>query len=236
MSDGRCFNYQSSVASLQEKQLILLAGAILGALFGSKLLHLLEHFPAILDSGDLLLWIGGKSILGTLLGATLAVEISKKIIQWPHSTGDLWVVPLAVGMMIGRIGCQLAGPEDLTYGVPSSPPWGWNYGDGIQRHPTAIYEILWLAFTVILVRIRKITIRPGLSFALFILLYSTGRLVLEFFKPPFGLAIPGTLPVALYLNLTAIQWAAIVGMIWFSILSWIRWHEYRNQRITLPAG
>ena len=42
--------------------------------------------------------------------------------------------------MIGRWGCHFAGLADGTYGVPTTLPWGVDYGDHIARHPVALYE------------------------------------------------------------------------------------------------
>jgi hypothetical protein len=44
------------------------------------------------------------------------------------------------------------GVYEETYGLPSSLPWAMDLGDGIQRHPVALYEIifliaLWLSLT-----------------------------------------------------------------------------------------
>lgn len=195
-------------------RLALIAGAVFGAFLGSKLLHVAEHFYALSNAGDWTLWIGGKSVLGGLLGGTLGVEIAKRSIGWTPSTGDAWVPALAAGLMIGRIGCQLSGPWDLTYGIPTNLPWQWDYGDGIGRHPTALYEIggvatLWLAIS------HWKTRAPGAKFAGFMAGYCVLRWWLEFLKPPFGAPVEGTLPVELYDGLTAIQWVAVGGFGYF---------------------
>src|SRR4051794_32028839 len=52
-----------------EQTLIVLAGAIIGALFGSKLLAILESFPDYWNNrADPTVWFGGKTIVGGLLG------------------------------------------------------------------------------------------------------------------------------------------------------------------------
>jgi prolipoprotein diacylglyceryltransferase len=196
-------------------RLALIAGAACGAFAGSKLLHVLEHLPALVEANELVLWMAGKSLLGGLLGGTLGVELVKRSIKWTRPTGDAWVGALAAGIMVGRVGCQLSGLWDLTYGGPTSLPWAWDYGDGIGRHPTAAYEIvlvglLWAALA------RWRTAAPGARFAAFILGYCAIRFGLELMKPPFAGPAPGTLPVALYAGLTAIQWAALGGAAYFA--------------------
>jgi phosphatidylglycerol---prolipoprotein diacylglyceryl transferase len=123
----------------------VVAAAVAGAALGSKLLYLLEdpqltvrslHNPAYL--------IGGKTIVGALAGGLISVELIKRYIGLHQSTGDLYAIPLALGIAIGRIGCFLTGLSDNTCGTPTSLPWGINFGDGIPRHPTQLYEIIFL--------------------------------------------------------------------------------------------
>lgn len=64
------------------------------------------------------------------------------------STGDLYAIPLALGIAIGRVGCFLTGLPDNTYGTATALPWGINFGDGIPRHPTQLYEVLFLLLLI----------------------------------------------------------------------------------------
>lgn len=188
---------------------LLLGCALFGAAVGSKGLHVLEHLPALLERNELALWLGGKSVLGGFLGGTLGVELGKKAIGWRSSTGDAWVPALALGLVLGRLGCQLSGTWDQTYGNVTSLPWAWDYGDGLGRHPVALYELL------LVIALWAITRRwlasPGATFAAFMGGYCALRFGLEFLKPPFGVAAPSTLEVARFAGLTAIQWAALPG-------------------------
>ncbi|MBV8659621.1 MAG: prolipoprotein diacylglyceryl transferase [Burkholderiales bacterium] len=194
---------------------LIIAAAIFGAFIGSKLLHILEHLPYLLRAQDWHLWLGGKSVLGGFLGGTLGVELAKRTIAWRTATGDAWIPALPVGLMIGRIGCQVSGLWDQTFGVPTSLPWAWDYGDHIGRHPAAAYEIILVGLLAWAV-MRHVPRGSGRRYALFMAGYCVIRVVLEFIKPPFGLGAPGTLPVTLYLHLTAIQWAAVLGMGYFA--------------------
>jgi len=120
----------------------LIAAAVAGAALGSKLLFWLEdpqltwhnlHNPAYL--------VGGKTIVGALVFGLISVEIMKRYIGVRQSSGDLYAIPLAIGIAIGRIGCFLTGLSDNTYGIPTRLPWAVDFGDGIPRHPTQLYEI-----------------------------------------------------------------------------------------------
>jgi len=203
--------------------LLLIGGAALGALLGSKALHVLEHLPSLAVSSDFHLWLAGKSILGGLMGGTLGVEIVKRYVGWRQPTGDPWVPALVAGLLVGRLGCQLSGTWDLTYGIPTAVPWAWNYGDGVGRHPTAIYEMILVALVFGLTLLMPLP--KGGRFAMFMIGYCAIRLGLEWLKPPFGESAPDTLPVALYAHLTAIQWAALLGLAWYFLLLRIRFRD-----------
>lgn len=137
----------------------MIAVAVSGAAIGSKFLFWLEdpqltwhnlHNPAYL--------LGGKTIVGALAFGLLTVELTKRYIGLRQPTGDLYALPLAVGIAIGRIGCFLTGLSDNTYGTPSNLPWAVNFGDGIPRHPTQLYEIVFLLLLIpILYRVLKRT-------------------------------------------------------------------------------
>ena len=128
-----------------ERRWAVIAAAALGALLGSRVLGLLEQAPRVGWSWTAL-WEpgGGKTIVGGLLGAWLVVELAKRVAGIRGRTGDVFAVPLCVGIAIGRVGCFLAGLPDDTYGKPTSLPWGVNFGDGIRRQPTQLYEIVFL--------------------------------------------------------------------------------------------
>lgn len=198
--------------ALFSDNLLILGSAIFGAMLGSKLLHICEHFHA-LESQPLDVWLDGKSLLGGFLGGTLAVEIAKRSVGWTQRTGDAWVLPLTVGIVIGRIGCQMSGLWDQTYGNPTSLPWAWNYGDGVGRHPVAAYEAVLVICAYLVIRL--VRGQPGLRFACLMTAYCAIRLGLEFLKPPFAPPAPDTLPTRLAAGLTAIQWAAIAGLIYY---------------------
>jgi hypothetical protein len=113
------------------------------ALLGSKLLSGLEN-PARSASAPLVAVLSSKTIVGGLIGGLIAVEIVKKIAGIRTPTGDLFAIPLCVGIAVGRIGCFLTGLDDGTFAVATTLPWGINFGDGIARHPTQLYEIVCL--------------------------------------------------------------------------------------------
>ena len=202
----------------------VLAGAAVGALVGSRLLGLAEQWPTLLaawQSGHLLALLvspGGKTIVGGLLGAWLSVEIVKKLNGIHRRTGDLFALPLCVGIAIGRIGCFIAGLADDTYGKPTNLPWAVNLGDGIGRHPVQIYEILFLILIGIVISL-KLTLPEGARFRIFLASYLGWRFAIDFLKPQ---------PVIHGLNL--IQWSCLVGIV-FLMIDWFQMPKERHASV-----
>ena len=116
-----------------------LSCAAAGAALGARGLAWLANPDATYDLTSVLL--GGKTIVGGLIGGLVGVELVKLAMGIRRSTGDLYAPALAVAIAIGRIGCLLTGVADDTSGTPTSLPWGMDLGDGISRHPTQIYEM-----------------------------------------------------------------------------------------------
>lgn len=191
-----------------DEGVVIAAGAIIGAALGAKLSYWLDDpLTAFADFPNWRHLIEGKSIIGALLGGVLGVETAKRIAHLTDSSGDAFVLPLTVGMCIGRVGCFLAGLPDHTYGTPTSLPWGVDFGDGISRHPTQIYEIVFLLAQFVAIHLRRTHfVRPGDRFRAFMIGYLTFRLLVEFIKPVF---------YAYPLELSGLQWLCIAGLAYY---------------------
>ena len=153
----------------------LVAGAAIGG-FGAGTLNLwLSATPGI-----------GRSIVGALAGAILAVEIFKRLRGISGSTGLIFVPAFTTSVVVGRWGCFLSGLDDETFGTPTTLPWGHNFGDGIARHPVQIYEsftmlVFLLVALVLIARRNAFFMRNG--FYLLVLVYAAQRFLWEFLKP-----------------------------------------------------
>ncbi|TWR25299.1 prolipoprotein diacylglyceryl transferase [Mucilaginibacter achroorhodeus] len=175
-------------------RLIIFVGAAAGAFFGSHIVGVLEH-PELLSKFSLLYFMGNKTIVGGLLGGLIGVEYTKKQIGVTASSGDLMVYPLILAMFIGRVGCFFAGLEDGTYGTASNLPWAIDFGDGIRRHPTNLYEIIFwiLLWGVLSFTEGKRQLADGARFKIFLSAYLVFRFLIEFIKPNyvfnFGLGV-----------------------------------------------
>ena len=187
----------------------IVSAAIVGAAIGSRALYWLEDPAAsIAHWNDVRYLLGGKTVVGGVLGGLIAVEVTKRWVGIIQRTGDLFVLPLCIGMAIGRIGCFLAGLPDRTYGTPSSLPWAIDFGDGIRRHPTQLYEIVALVALAFVLHRRRAqgSLASGRLFQIFMVGYLAIRLVVDAIKPDPRLA----------LGLSAIQWAALAGLAYYA--------------------
>jgi prolipoprotein diacylglyceryltransferase len=184
----------------------VILGCIVGAAIGNKAVHWLHH----VDNWHLLrqhpwLVLQGQSIVGGLLGGLLGVELGKKFAGVTESTGDRFVTPILAGLIIGRIGCFIAGLADDTYGTATTLPWGVDFGDGTRRHPTQLYDIAFAAAAWGLLRcFRPVLARePGLQFKLMLASYLLWRLFVDALKP---------VPYAYPLGLSGIQFVCLVAL------------------------
>ncbi|MGO4920004.1 prolipoprotein diacylglyceryl transferase family protein [Maribacter spongiicola] len=166
-------------------RLSIIIGAVFGALFLSRLVAFFEN-PAAHIQENWLYNLNNKTIMGGLFGGLLGVELAKKIIGEKHSSGDLFTLPIILGIIIGRIGCFLAGIKEFTFGKETSFFTGMDLGDGIQRHPITLYEVVFLI--VLFISIRRFeksnhTFQNGNLFKLFMVSYFSLRFCIEFLKP-----------------------------------------------------
>ena len=182
--------------------------AIVGAAVGAKLGYWIEDpRNAFADFPDWRHLLEGKTIVGALLGGLIAVEAVKRAIGVTQSSGDAFVFPLIAGIAIGRIGCFLAGLDDHTYGDPTSLPWAVDFGDGIPRHPTQLYEIGFLAaLCALLVAQRARFHRHGDLFRAFMIAYLAFRLASDFIKP---------MPCAYFAAVSGIQLLCVAGLFYY---------------------
>lgn len=204
-----------------ESRWAVLGGALLGGGLGAKALHFLTLLPQRAELGWLPL-LAGKSILGALLGGHLGVELAKRLVGERRRTGDLFVPPLCLGIAIGRVGCFLAGLSDGTYGGPTRLPWGVDFGDGVRRHPTQLYESLLMLVLLGLAFALRQRLRQGQLWRGFLATYCAWRLFVDGLKP---------YPPVFGLN--AIQWAALLGLL---ALAWGWWRDQALPVMELPHG
>jgi phosphatidylglycerol:prolipoprotein diacylglycerol transferase len=168
---------------------------IISALVGAKLMLLIVEWRHFTENPRELLSLaqsGGVFYGGLLLALIVALLFirAKKMPMW--TTCDVFAPGIALGHVIGRVGCFLAG---CCYGKETSVPWAVtftdpfaanNVGTPLNRHlhPTQLYEagaeLLILIF--LLVWERKSRPFPGRTFWGYMLLYGVSRFIIEIYR------------------------------------------------------
>lgn len=186
----------------------IVIGAIFGALLGSRFIGAFEDPAAWLQASDPWVYFyQNKTVVGGFLGGLAGVEFCKKFIGEKKASGDLFVFPMLLALIIGRVGCFSMGVYEETYGLPTSFVTGMNLGDGIQRHPVTLYEIGFLVLLwIVLYQTKKVLrLQNGALFKLFLTSYLLFRLLLDFIKPHYTFAI----------GLSTIQIACLAGILYY---------------------
>jgi phosphatidylglycerol:prolipoprotein diacylglycerol transferase len=161
-------------------QRLALAWAILvGAALGAKVGYAIAYGADWFQSGT---WLGdGKTVTTAIVGAYLAVELMKLALRIPVKTGDTFALPLALALAVGRWGCFFNG---CCFGTPTDLWLGVDFGDGIRRHPTQVYESVFhlvLAGCVVWLMARGYLRNQLLK--LYLIAYGVFRFLTEWIRP-----------------------------------------------------
>jgi phosphatidylglycerol:prolipoprotein diacylglycerol transferase len=161
--------------------------ALVGGVIGARAYYLIQNFEQVkhnlgtsIFSGSGLVWYGGA--IGGAIGVVL----------WMRWRGVLELrmfdmCATALGYGIGRIGCQVSGDGD--YGIRSSLPWAMGYPHGtlptpagVRVQPTPIYETVSMCLLAYVLWSFRDRVRPGVIFALYLLLSGLERFLVEFIR------------------------------------------------------
>src|SRR4051794_31190974 len=177
----------------------MIFAGLIGGLVGARANYLVQNWDKVshdllgnLFSGSGLVWLGG------LAGGAIGVVIWGYRRNWLGlGLLDVAAVPLSLGYAIGRIGCQVSGDGD--YGIKSDLPWAMPYPKGTvptttDVHPTPVYETLAMGTIALVLWNLRDRFRPGVLFALYLVLSGAERVLIEFIRRNDDLALGLTLP------------------------------------------
>jgi len=165
----------------------LIIGIILGGRLGYIIFYNLEYY---LDNffEILMIWNGGMSFHGGLIGVILATAIfSKKHKINSYIFLDLIALVAPIGLFLGRIANFI---NSELYGRETDVFWSVKFIaiDNISRHPSQIYEAIFeglILFFLLNHFAKKDSFKnPGLISSMFLIFYSFFRFILEFFRAP----------------------------------------------------
>ncbi len=138
----------------------------------------------------LMIWNGGMSFHGGLIGVTLAGYIySRRNGLNALAVGDLFACAAPIGLFFGRI-ANFINAE--LYGRATDAPWAMVFPTDPQqlaRHPSQLYEaalegfVLFIAIRIATHHFRVLT-KPGFTIGLFLAGYGVARAFVEYFRQP----------------------------------------------------
>jgi phosphatidylglycerol:prolipoprotein diacylglycerol transferase len=170
---------------------------LFGGLAGAKLLYVAEH-ASTQPVWSLLTDRGGMSWFGGFIGGLLAGFVTIRVKRWPLVPVLAAATPgLAVGQLLGRIGCFLVGDD---YGTPTTLPWGVAFPQGLPPtdvpvHPTQLYEVAFLGIlTRLLIRWGRNRVPDTIVLGRYFALAGAFRFLLEFVRV--NVRVAGPLTVA----------------------------------------
>lgn len=168
---------------------------IIAALVGAKLMLIAvdwDYFTA--DPRELLSLVraGGVFYGGLIAAVATGLWLVRRYKLPAWTTADLMAPGVALGHVVGRFGCLLAG---CCYGRPTDVPWAITFTNplaatnvgtplGIPLHPTQLYDA---GAELIILGLLLFTERKGRTFAgrtfwLYMLLYGISRFIIEFYR------------------------------------------------------
>lgn len=190
---ARKFHWQQLLKHLDNLNLAIIAGVILGGRLGYvvfyNLSYYLQHPLEIFAT-----WQGGMSFHGGCIGVLVCGALYSRrhsIDFW--KAADLYVVTVPIGLGLGRIGNFM---NAELYGRVTDVPWAMVFPGGgpLPRHPSQLYEVL-LEGVFLFVVLWSLKARPwqekdkkwwphGTMLALFLVLYGIVRFMVEFVRQP----------------------------------------------------
>ncbi len=199
-------------------------------IIGARIYHVLTHpgdyfYPGADLLHTLYIWEGGNAIFGALLGGAVGAFIGCRMTGIRFWTfADALAPGMLLAQAMGRLGNWF---NHELYGLPTTLPWGLEISsdnpafpvglpEGTLFHPTFLYEILWnlLGVAVILFLERKISLRWGKAFAVYLIWYGVGRSFFEAIRVD-----PSEMFLGVRTNIWAAWVAIAVGVVIFIVQS-----------------
>lgn len=166
--------------------------AVLGVIAGGRLGYVLFYAPGVyLESplDALMIWKGGMSFHGGMLGVLVAMVLFARKRQIPLlRLSDIVCAAAPIGLFFGRL-ANFVNAE--LYGRHTDVWWGVIFpdGSGLPRHPSQLYEaflegLVLFTLLAVLIRIPSIRNRSGTVSGVFLIGYGTFRFLVETVREP----------------------------------------------------
>lgn len=199
--------------------------AVPAGIIGGRLYHVISDWQIYFGENGrgfiaaLRIWDGGLGIWGAIaLGFLGSWYAARKYELSIRTLADALAPGVALAQAIGRFGNYF---NQELFGAPTTLPWALEI-DPIHRpdgyvafqtfHPTFLYESLWcVALAIILITFEKLyRLKQGQVFALYVALYTLGRVWIEMLRIDTANTILG-----IRLNVFTALIVGVLAMIWF---------------------
>jgi prolipoprotein diacylglyceryl transferase len=188
-------------------------------ILGGRFFHVITH-PAdyLYEGADLLatlrIWEGGLAIYGAITFGAVGAYIGTRQLGYRFLTVADAVAPgILIAQGIGRLGNYF---NKELFGLPTELPWGLEIDssnpaypnglpEGLLFHPTFLYEMIWnlTGAALILLLASRLRLQWGKVFALYLMVYSLGRIWIESIRID---------PSEIILGLRVNIWSALIGL------------------------
>ncbi|SDI44496.1 prolipoprotein diacylglyceryl transferase [Natribacillus halophilus] len=220
----------------------LLIWAIPIALISARLYYVLFQFDYYMENPAqiIAIWEGGLAIHGGLIGAVLTAVVFARVRGYSFwKLADIAAPSIILGQAIGRWGNFI---NQEAYGGEISrafmenlmlPDWiiDQMFIEGAYHHPTFLYESIWnvLGFILLLI-LRRVNLRRGNLFLIYIIWYSFGRYFIEGLRTD-SLMIADVLQVAQLISVILIV-GAIILMIFRRKKRVVKRYKDKDEKLT----
>lgn len=205
---------------------------------GARLYHVVTSWDEVPDEwwGIFAIWKGGLGVWGGIgLGCLVGAVVARRAGADVRLLADCLAPGLLVAQAVGRLGNWW---NQELFGKPTDLPWGleidpvnrpFAYLDQATFHPAFLYELLWnllVAALLVFVVERRLRPRPPGLFALYVALYSLGRLGIELIRID-----PANHILGQRVNVWVAVGGIVAGLVWF----WLSQRGGARRRDT-PGG
>jgi phosphatidylglycerol---prolipoprotein diacylglyceryl transferase len=168
---------------------------IIAALVGAKAMLIAIDFRYFMNQPREILSLvraGGVFYGGLIAALGVALWLVRRYGLAMWTTADLFAPGIALGHVIGRMGCLMAG---CCYGRPTTVPWAITFTNpvaaanvgtplGVPLHPTQAYDAIAELGILVVLLVSERRGRPfaGRTFWLYVLLYGISRFIIEFYR------------------------------------------------------
>lgn len=208
---------------------------VIAGVVGARVYHLFTGYDWSENGllGTLKIWEGGLSIWGAVIGGAIAVVVlSRRRTFDSLAMLDAMAPAIAAAQAIGRWGNWF---NQELFGKPTDLPWAVEIDlahrpagfEGFETfHPTFLYESLWMVAVVLLLlgAEKRFSLMRGQLFALYVMLYTSFRVVMEWLRIDKATKILGGL-----------RWNGLFSaLVFLAALAWFLWLRRRGRGADSP--